>query len=143
ADPEEGVRRAVLDLLHQILPFPEQLAQPAPFCDCPGRIAPVLESIVVRRGLLLVPTARPPAWTTPPCRTRPQKLGGCRYPYSRPIVKIGDVGAQCNGCSHKHRWPINEFIAQHQPWTTVVELARRWKCSRCGSRDVVPFAIGR
>jgi hypothetical protein len=57
--------------------------------------------------------------------------------------KIATVGAHCNGCGHKYRWPIEDLIAQHKPWTTVVELARRWKCSRCGSRDVVPFAIGR
>ena len=57
--------------------------------------------------------------------------------------KIATLGAHCNSCGHKHRWPIEELIAQHKPWTTVVELTRRWKCSRCGSRDVVPFAIGR
>jgi hypothetical protein len=57
--------------------------------------------------------------------------------------KIATIGAHCNGCGHKHRWTIEELIAQHQPWTTVVELARRWKCSKCSSRDVVPFAIGR
>jgi hypothetical protein len=56
---------------------------------------------------------------------------------------IATIGAHCNGCGHKHRWPIEELIVQHKPWTTVVELARRWNCSRCGSRDVVPFAIGR
>ena len=56
---------------------------------------------------------------------------------------IATIGAHCNGCGHKHRWPIEELIAQHRPWTTVIELARRWKCSKCGSRDVVPLAIGR
>jgi hypothetical protein len=56
--------------------------------------------------------------------------------------EIAIIGAHCNGCGHKHRWPIEDLIAQHRPWTTVVELARRWKCSRCGSRDVVSFAIG-
>jgi hypothetical protein len=56
---------------------------------------------------------------------------------------IAAIGAHCNGCGHKRRWPIEELITQHQPWTTVVEVARRWRCSRCGSRDVVPFAIGR
>jgi hypothetical protein len=57
--------------------------------------------------------------------------------------KIATIGAHCNGCGHKHRWPIEELIAQNQPWTTVVELARRWRFSKCGSRDVVPFVIGR
>jgi hypothetical protein len=57
--------------------------------------------------------------------------------------KIATIGAHCNGCGRKHRWPIEDLIAQHQPWTTVVALARRWKCSKCGSRDVVPYAIGR
>ena len=56
--------------------------------------------------------------------------------------RVATLGAHCNGCGHKHRWPIEELVVQHKPWTTVVELARRWKCSRCGSRDVVPFAIG-
>jgi hypothetical protein len=55
--------------------------------------------------------------------------------------KIATIGAHCSG--HKHRWPIEELIAQHKPWTTVVDLAKRWKCSMCGSRDVVPFATGR
>jgi hypothetical protein len=41
--------------------------------------------------------------------------------------KIATLGAHCNGCGHKHRWPIEELIVQHKPWTTVVELARRWK----------------
>jgi hypothetical protein len=57
--------------------------------------------------------------------------------------RVGTIGAHCNGCGPNHRWPIEELIAQHKPWTTVVELARPWKCLKCGSRDVVPFAIGR
>jgi hypothetical protein len=57
--------------------------------------------------------------------------------------KIATIGAHCNGCGHKHRLSIEDLIAQHKPWTTVVELGRRWKCSRCGWRDVVPFAVGR
>jgi hypothetical protein len=57
--------------------------------------------------------------------------------------KVMTIGAHCNGCGHKRRWPIEELIAQHKPWTTVAELARRWQCSKCGSRDVLPFAIGR
>jgi hypothetical protein len=56
--------------------------------------------------------------------------------------KIATAGAHCNGCGHKHRRLIEELIAQHKPRTTVVELARRWKCSRCGAWGVVPFAIG-
>jgi hypothetical protein len=57
--------------------------------------------------------------------------------------KIATVGAHCNGCGHKHRWPIDDLIADHKPWTTVAWLARRWKCSKCGSGHVLPFAIGR
>jgi hypothetical protein len=57
--------------------------------------------------------------------------------------KIPTIGAHRNGCGHKRRWAIEDLIIEHKPWTTVVELAQRWKCSRCGSRDVVPFAIGR
>ena len=57
--------------------------------------------------------------------------------------KMATIGAHYNGCGHKHRWAIEDLIAQHKPWATVVEPARRWKCARCGSRDVVPFAIAR
>jgi hypothetical protein len=57
--------------------------------------------------------------------------------------QIATIGAHCNGCGHKHRWLVEDLIAEHKPSTTVVELARRWKCSRCSSRDVVAFAIGR
>ena len=38
---------------------------------------------------------------------------------------IATIGAHCNGCGHKHRWSIEELIAQHRPWTTVVEPARQ------------------
>jgi len=27
--------------------------------------------------------------------------------------KIATLGAHCNGCGHKHRWPIEDLIAQH------------------------------
>jgi len=57
--------------------------------------------------------------------------------------KAATIGAKCNGCGHKRRWAIEELIAEHKPWTTVAELRRRWMCSKCGSRDVLPFAIGR
>jgi hypothetical protein len=57
--------------------------------------------------------------------------------------KIATVVLHCNGCGHRHCWQIEALIVQHKPWTTVIELARRWRCSKCGSRDVVPFAIGR
>jgi hypothetical protein len=57
--------------------------------------------------------------------------------------KIATVGAHCNGCGHKHGWPIDGLIAQREPWTTVAELQHRWRCSECGSRAVLPFAIGR
>jgi hypothetical protein len=57
--------------------------------------------------------------------------------------KIATIGVQCRACDHKHRWPIDELIAEYKPWTTVAELRRRWRCSKCGSRDVIPFAIGR
>ena len=38
---------------------------------------------------------------------------------------------------------LAEIIAQYKPWTTVADLRKRWRCSKCGSRDVLPFAIGR
>jgi hypothetical protein len=57
--------------------------------------------------------------------------------------KVATIGARCRRCDHEHRWAIDDLIADHKPWTTVAWLARRWKCSKCGSRDVVPFAIGR
>jgi hypothetical protein len=57
--------------------------------------------------------------------------------------KVATIGVQCRACDHKRRWPIEELIAEYKPWTTVAELRRRWKCSKCGARDVIPFAIGR
>ena len=57
--------------------------------------------------------------------------------------KVATIGAHCNGCDLEHRWAIDELIADHKPSTTVAWLARRWKCSKCRSRDVVPLAIGR
>src|SRR5690242_16574146 len=57
--------------------------------------------------------------------------------------KVATLGARCRRCDHEHRWPIDELIADHKPWTTVAWLARRWTCCKCGSRDVLPFAIGR
>jgi hypothetical protein len=57
--------------------------------------------------------------------------------------KVATIGARGRRRDYEHRWAIEDLIAQYKPWTTVVELARRWKCSRCGSRDVVSFAIGR
>jgi hypothetical protein len=57
--------------------------------------------------------------------------------------EIATFGAHFNCCGHKHRWPIEKPIAQHKPWTTFVELTRRWKRWKCGPRDVVLFAIGR
>jgi hypothetical protein len=60
-----------------------------------------------------------------------------------PSVTLSDQSLDCNGCGHKHRWAIDDLIADHKPWTTVAWLAHRWKCSKCGSRDPVPFAIGR
>jgi len=29
--------------------------------------------------------------------------------------KIGTIGAHCNDCGHKHRWAIDELIADHEP----------------------------
>ena len=29
--------------------------------------------------------------------------------------KIATLGAHCDGCGHKHRWPIEDLIAQHLP----------------------------
>ena len=57
--------------------------------------------------------------------------------------KMAAIGARCTRCDHEHRWATNELIADRKLWTTVAWLARRWKCSKCGSRDVLPFAIGR
>ena len=57
--------------------------------------------------------------------------------------KVATTGARCTRCDHEHRWATNELIADRKPWTTLAWLAHRWKCSKCGSRDVLPFAIGR
>ena len=53
---------------------------------------------------------------------------------------MATIGAHCNGCGHKRRWSIEELVDQPKPCTTVAKLQRRWRCSKCGSRDVVPFA---
>jgi hypothetical protein len=45
---------------------------------------------------------------------------------------IATIGAHCNGCGDKHRWPIEDLIVQHKPWTTVSELQRE-----CGPDDAV------
>jgi hypothetical protein len=44
--------------------------------------------------------------------------------------KVTTIDVHCNGCDHKHRWRIEDLIAQHKPWATVVDLARPWWCSR-------------
>ena len=86
----------------------------------------------------------PLAATTPRMDEMHSEALGISLAFLQSHRKIATIGAHCNGCGHKHRWPIEDLIAQHKPWTTtVVELARRWRCSKCGSRDVVPFAIGR
>jgi hypothetical protein len=57
--------------------------------------------------------------------------------------KIATIGVRCEGCGHRHTWPIEDLIERHKPWTLVPDLWKRWRCSKCGSRDVLPFAIGR
>jgi len=57
--------------------------------------------------------------------------------------KIGTIGVRCDGCWNKHTWPLDELVARHKPWTLVSDLWKRWRCSKCGSRDVMPYAIGR
>ena len=57
--------------------------------------------------------------------------------------RIGSVGVRCNACGHSKSWPIAELISRYGPQTLVSDLWRRWRCSRCGSRDVVPFSVGR
>ena len=57
--------------------------------------------------------------------------------------KIGTIGVRCEGCGHRHTWPIEDLIERHKPWTLVSDLWMRWRCSKCGSRNVPPFGIGR
>ena len=57
--------------------------------------------------------------------------------------KIATIGVCCEGCGHRHAWPIEELIERHKPWTLVSDLWKRWRCSKCGSQNVQPFAIGR
>jgi hypothetical protein len=30
--------------------------------------------------------------------------------------KIATIGVSCNGCGHKHSWPIEDLIERHKPW---------------------------
>jgi hypothetical protein len=57
--------------------------------------------------------------------------------------KIAIIGARCNVCGHRRSWPIEDLIERHQPWTLASDLWKRWQCSKCGSRDVLPFGVGR
>ena len=57
--------------------------------------------------------------------------------------KVGEIGVKCNGCGHKHSWLIGELIRRCGPDMLVSDLWKRWRCSECGSRDVVPFSIAR
>ena len=57
--------------------------------------------------------------------------------------KIVTIGVHCNGSGHRHTWPIEDLIERHKPWTLVSDLWKRWRCSKCGSRGVLPFGIGR
>jgi hypothetical protein len=63
----------------------------------------------------------------PPCLRSPE-IWEVSLAFLQDRRKIATIGAQCNTYSHKHRWPIEELIVQNKPWTTVVELARRWRC---------------
>ena len=57
--------------------------------------------------------------------------------------KIATIGVHCNGCGHDHTWPIEELVARHKPWALVSDLWKRWRCSKCGSRDVLPLGGGK
>jgi len=57
--------------------------------------------------------------------------------------RIGEIGVKCNGCGHKGSWPIGEMMQEHGPRTLVSDLWKRWRCSECESREVVPFSVRR
>jgi hypothetical protein len=54
--------------------------------------------------------------------------------------RIASIGVQCNSCGHKRSWPIGELIRRCGPDHLVSDLWKRWHCSECGSREVVPFS---
>jgi len=56
--------------------------------------------------------------------------------------RVASIGVRCNGCGHKHIWPIAEPIRRYEPQTLMSDLWKRWRCLKCGSRNVVPFAVG-
>jgi hypothetical protein len=57
--------------------------------------------------------------------------------------RIGSVGVRCNACDHSRSWPIDELISRYDPRTLVSALWPRWRCSKCGSQDVVLFPVGK
>jgi RNase P subunit RPR2 len=49
--------------------------------------------------------------------------------------------AICKGCQHQRRWPIGELVARYGRSRLVQDLWVRWRCSRCGSPDCLPYAV--
>ena len=74
---------------------------------------------------------------------KPQDLWQVPLYWLRDRGRIGEIGVKCNGCGHKHSWPIGELIQRYEPQTLVSNLWKRWRCSECGSRNVVPFSVGK
>ena len=57
--------------------------------------------------------------------------------------RVASLGVQCNGCGHKHFWPIGELMQEYGPYTLVSNLWQRWRCAECGSLKVVPSSVSR
>jgi rubredoxin len=72
---------------------------------------------------------------------KPRELWQVPLHWLRDRGRIGEIGVKCNGCGHKHSWPIGEMMQEHGPRALVSDLWNRWRCPSCGSRNVVPFSI--
>ena len=72
------------------------------------------------------PRDRPPIWLVPLAAVR-------REAYI--------LGAICKRCGRRRRWPIEELIERYGGKRFVRDLWVRWRCSRCGSPDCLPFTL--
>jgi DNA-directed RNA polymerase subunit RPC12/RpoP len=72
---------------------------------------------------------------------KPLELWQVPLHWLRDRGRIESVGIKCNGCGHKDSWPIGEMMQEHGPRTLVSDLWKRWRCAKCGSRQVLPFSI--
>jgi hypothetical protein len=72
------------------------------------------------------PRDRPPIWRVP--------LGSLE----RRAVALLVI---CNGCTRRRRWPSASWWRAYGAAREVQDLCIRWRCSRGGSADCLPWAI--